>query len=396
MVGDGAARARPAGRSRRRGSTPDTPRRAARASSTSTIDACSTRRRRMPACRDAADGVAPRAPGRADQQAAADRRTRILDALGCARYFDDGDRRRRPAWRKPDPAGLRALGRDGAPTLMVGDSPIDCGDGSTPRDARLRGRATASARPDSTRAAGHAVRAERPADLAACFDRFRCRSRRGQAVTASVLDSDRAVAGANPERLAAGAERRLERCAAALRDPRPSRDSLRHGRVAGAHGPVARFGVELRVERARQRERDRAVGGLHVPVLGSSRCRVRPRAGSIRPTVRARSTVGLASRPMLPSSVSRSSLPSMRVHPDGAVARADDDLAATRGDARTLPSLVVSVILPFTSSTVIDPSPLLAVSWLWRGSATRSRAVGLKWIADLNAVEVAARWAASP
>jgi phosphoglycolate phosphatase len=50
---------------------------------------------------------------------------RILDALGLSRYFEamiGGDG---PHGRKPDPAGLRALGAASTDIVLVGDSPID-------------------------------------------------------------------------------------------------------------------------------------------------------------------------------------------------------------------------------------------------------------------------------
>jgi phosphoglycolate phosphatase len=96
---------------------------------------------------------------------------RILDALQLRTYFEDVRGGDGPHARKPDPEGLLSLGRDGWPTLLVGDSPIDA------TTAQAAGCAFAWARygfgaarfsepPDTPYVL------ERPVDLIAAFDRF--------------------------------------------------------------------------------------------------------------------------------------------------------------------------------------------------------------------------------
>ena len=96
---------------------------------------------------------------------------RILDALQLRTYFEEVRGGDGPYARKPDAEGLLSLGRDGWPTLLVGDSPIDAA------TAQAAGCAFAWARygfgaarfsepPDTPYVL------ERPADLIAAFDRF--------------------------------------------------------------------------------------------------------------------------------------------------------------------------------------------------------------------------------
>jgi phosphoglycolate phosphatase len=96
---------------------------------------------------------------------------RILDALHLRPYFDEvlgGDG---PVARKPDPAGLRSLGREQAAMLMVGDSPIDWATaeaaGCAFAWARYGFGAARFVEPPNT-----PYVLDRPADLVAAFDRF--------------------------------------------------------------------------------------------------------------------------------------------------------------------------------------------------------------------------------
>ena len=84
---------------------------------------------------------------------------------------------------------------------------------------------------------------------------------------------------------------------------------------------------------------------------------------------------GKATRPMLPSVVSRSSLPvtcSRRIDPSPE----RTSMSPESRDATTDPSVVCRTIFPSMASARIEPSPLLAEMLALRGTTTRSLAWG--------------------